>query len=78
MSTVTAASTMASRTRLIGGRAQEVLTRLADEEMRTVTVTRGDRWAIGMDDREYELAGNLNGQRFQDVYAVDRYGSLRR
>jgi dienelactone hydrolase len=45
--------------------------RLADEEMRTVNVAPTDRWAIGMDDREYELMGNLNGQRFQDVYAVD-------
>jgi acetyl esterase/lipase len=53
-------------------------TRLADEEMRTVTVTRGDRWAIGMDDREYELSGNLNGQRFQDVYAVDLQTGQRR
>lgn len=54
------------------------LTRLADEEMRTVTPTRGDRWAIGMDDREYELFGNLNGQRFQDVYAVDLHTGQRR
>jgi dipeptidyl aminopeptidase/acylaminoacyl peptidase len=45
--------------------------RLADEEMRTVNVAPGDRWAVGMDDREYELSGNLSGQRFQDVFAVD-------
>jgi dienelactone hydrolase len=45
--------------------------RLADDEMRTVTLAPGDRWAIGMDDREYELMGNLSGQRFQDVFAVD-------
>lgn len=44
---------------------------LADEDVRTVTVAPKERWAVGMDDREYELAGNLNGQRFQDVYAID-------
>jgi dipeptidyl aminopeptidase/acylaminoacyl peptidase len=52
--------------------------RLADEEMRIANVTRGDRWAIGLDDREYELFGNLNGQRFQDVYAVDLQTGQRR
>ena len=45
--------------------------RLADEEVRTVTPAPMDRWAIGMDEREYELMGALNGQRFQDVYAVN-------
>jgi dipeptidyl aminopeptidase/acylaminoacyl peptidase len=47
--------------------------RLADDEVRTVNVAPHDRWAIGMDDREYELMGNLNGQRFQDVYAIDMH-----
>jgi dipeptidyl aminopeptidase/acylaminoacyl peptidase len=45
--------------------------RLADDEVRTVTAAPMDRWAIGMDEREYELTGNLNGQRFQDVYAIN-------
>jgi hypothetical protein len=45
--------------------------RLADDDMRTVNVAPRDRWAVGIDDREYELMGSLNGQRFQDVYAVD-------
>ena len=45
--------------------------RLADEDVRTVTRAPKDRWAIGIDDREYELIGNLDGRRFQDVYAID-------
>ena len=39
--------------------------------MRTVNVAPKDRWAIGFDDREYELMGNLDGRRFQDVYVID-------
>jgi dipeptidyl aminopeptidase/acylaminoacyl peptidase len=45
--------------------------RLADDDVRTVNVAAKQRWAIGMDDREYELSGNLSGQRFQDVYVID-------
>ena len=52
--------------------------RLADEEVRTVNPAPGDRWAIGFDDREYELFGNLDGRRFQDVYAVDLSTGQRR
>jgi hypothetical protein len=29
------------------------------------------RYAIGNDNNRYELMGNLNGQRFQDVYVID-------
>ncbi len=45
--------------------------RLADDEMRTVTVAPKQRYAVGFDEREYELMGNLDGRRFRDVYAVD-------
>jgi dipeptidyl aminopeptidase/acylaminoacyl peptidase len=46
--------------------------RLADDEMRTVTVnTKNSRWAYGTDDREYELLGSLDGRRYEDLYAVD-------
>jgi dipeptidyl aminopeptidase/acylaminoacyl peptidase len=45
--------------------------RLADDDVRTVNMAPADRWAIGMDDREAELSGNLTGQRFQDVYAIN-------
>jgi dipeptidyl aminopeptidase/acylaminoacyl peptidase len=45
--------------------------RLADDDVRTVNVAPKEKWAIGLDDSEYELMGNLNGQRFQDVYTVN-------
>ena len=47
------------------------LIRLADEDMRSVTVAPKQRFAIGFDDREYELFGNLDGRRVQDVYVID-------
>ena len=52
--------------------------RLADEDVRTVNVAPKDRWAIGFDDREYELMGNLDGRRFQDVYVIDMKNGQRR
>ena len=52
--------------------------RLADEEMRTVNVAAKQRHAVGYDDREYELMGNLDGRRFRDVYAVDMETGQRR
>ena len=45
--------------------------RLADEELERVTPAPKERWAIGYDDREYRLAGNLEGRRYQDIYVID-------
>ncbi len=45
--------------------------RLADEELRQVEAAPKHRWAIGLDNREYELMGNLDGRRYQDIYVVD-------
>jgi dipeptidyl aminopeptidase/acylaminoacyl peptidase len=46
--------------------------RLASDEMRNVTVNpRQSHWAIGTDDREYELMGSLDGRRFENIYAID-------
>ena len=45
--------------------------RLADDELRRVTAAPKHRWAIGFDNRDYELKGNLEGRRYQDVYVVD-------
>jgi dienelactone hydrolase len=39
--------------------------------VRSVTVAPRQQWAVGLDDREYELMGNLDGRRFQDVHAID-------
>ena len=45
--------------------------RLADDEMRNVTLAPKHKFAIGFDDREYELMGNLDGRRYRDVYVVN-------
>ena len=45
--------------------------RLADDEVQTLTFSGRGRWAIGTTDDAYELQGNLDGRRFQDVYAID-------
>ena len=52
--------------------------RLADEDVRTVSLAPKQRFAIGLDSREYELLGNLDGRRFQDVYAIDMTTGERR
>ena len=52
--------------------------RLADEDLRTVTVAPKERFAIGQDAREYELLGNLDGRRFQDIYVIDMSTGTRR
>ncbi len=45
--------------------------RLADETLRNVTLTPQQKLAFGVDIREYEREGNLDGQRFEDVYVVN-------
>ena len=45
--------------------------RLADEEMRDVTLPDRGRYAIGIDRRTWEIVGSLEGRNFQDVYSVD-------
>jgi dipeptidyl aminopeptidase/acylaminoacyl peptidase len=45
--------------------------RLADPDVRTVTVTPDSKYALGTDVRNYELDSNLSGQRFEDVYSID-------
>ena len=45
--------------------------RLADDSVRTVTFAADSKVALGTDVREYELMGNLDGRRFEDVYVVD-------
>jgi dipeptidyl aminopeptidase/acylaminoacyl peptidase len=52
--------------------------RLADDDVRSVSLAPKHRYAIGFDDREYELMGNLSGQRFRDVYAIDMATGERR
>jgi acetyl esterase/lipase len=45
--------------------------RIADEEVPDIQISGRGQWAIGVSDDAYELMGNLNGQRFRDVYAID-------
>ncbi|MBS3819201.1 S9 family peptidase [bacterium] len=45
--------------------------RLADDKVRRVIPAPEHRWGIGIDREKYELMGNLNGRRYQDIYVVD-------
>jgi dipeptidyl aminopeptidase/acylaminoacyl peptidase len=45
--------------------------RLADDDVRRVEAAPKHRFAIGIDNKEYELDGNLDGRRFQDIYVID-------
>lgn len=45
--------------------------RLADEDVPEVTPAPQQKFAIGRADDDYELMGNLDGRRYQDVYAID-------
>lgn len=50
---------------------EERFVRLADESLRTITPAPHQRYGIGVDRREYERMGNLDGRRYQDLYIVD-------
>lgn len=58
--------------------AEKRFIRLADEEVREVTPAPHDRWAVGRDTRAYELDGNLDGRRFEDLYVIDMRTGERR
>jgi len=58
--------------------AEKRFVRLADDELREVAPAPHDRWAIGTDIRAYELDGNLDGRRYEDVYVVDMRTGERR
>ncbi len=57
--------------------AEDRFIRLADDDVRQVTASAKGRWAIGYDDDDYELMGNLDGRRFRDVYAIDMHSGER-
>lgn len=52
--------------------------RLADESLRNVTAAAKQRWAVGTDDKPYQLMGTLDGRRYQDVYVIDLQTGTRR
>ncbi len=45
--------------------------RLADPQLKDVSVTPEQKFAVGLDVRDYELESNLDGKRYEDVYKVD-------
>jgi dipeptidyl aminopeptidase/acylaminoacyl peptidase len=51
--------------------AEKKFIRLADDGLRQVSLAPKHNWAIGLDNSEYELMGNLAGLRYQDVYVID-------
>jgi dipeptidyl aminopeptidase/acylaminoacyl peptidase len=52
--------------------------RLADADVRQVTVLPKQRWALGYDRRAYALSASLDGRRYQDVYVIDLATGARR
>ncbi|MEZ5316161.1 MAG: prolyl oligopeptidase family serine peptidase [Vicinamibacterales bacterium] len=58
--------------------ADRKLVRLADDELPDIQVSGRGRWMIGTSDLAYELMGNLDGRRFQDVYAIDTHTGERK
>ena len=51
--------------------AEKAFIRLADDGLRQVAAGPKGLFAVGQDVREYELEGNLDGRRYQDVYVID-------
>jgi dipeptidyl aminopeptidase/acylaminoacyl peptidase len=51
--------------------ADKAFVRLADDEVRDVSLPVTGSWAVGRSDKVYELQGSTEGRRFQDVYAID-------
>ena len=51
--------------------AQDRFVRLADDDLRNVTMAPEQKFAIGRDVSRYELMGNLDGRRYTDLYVVN-------
>ena len=51
--------------------ADKKFTQLADSNMRSVSIAPKQVYAIGYDNTNYELMGNLDGQSYTDVYLID-------
>jgi fermentation-respiration switch protein FrsA (DUF1100 family) len=58
--------------------AEKKFVRLADDDLRDVIASPKGRWAVGQDLREYELMSNLDGRRYQDIYAIDMQTGARK
>ncbi|HET9533566.1 MAG TPA: prolyl oligopeptidase family serine peptidase [Blastocatellia bacterium] len=51
--------------------AEKRFIRLGDDNVRRMDAAPKHKYAIGFDNSPYEYTGNLDGLRYQDVYAVD-------
>jgi dipeptidyl aminopeptidase/acylaminoacyl peptidase len=51
--------------------ASKKFVRLAVPEVRAVNLAPQQRYGLGIDIREYEREGNLDGRRYEDVYVID-------
>ena len=51
--------------------AENKVIRLADDELRTVTIAPKDRFAYGIDNRAYQQVASYNGRNYQDIYTID-------
>ncbi len=49
----------------------EKFVRLADDDLRQVSIAPKDTCAVGRNREPYERMGNLDGRRFADVYVID-------
>jgi len=50
---------------------EKKIIRLANENLRRVYAAPKHKFAIGFDNSDYELAANLEGRRYQDIYIID-------
>ena len=51
--------------------AEQKFIRLSDEDVRRVDVSPEYKYAMGHDVRNFELESNLDGQRYEDIYAIN-------
>ncbi len=58
--------------------AEQRFLQLATPDMDQVTPAQNDRWAIGYDDRAYELAASLSGVRKRDAWVINLTDGTRR
>jgi len=45
--------------------------RLANDEVKDVSLTPKQKWAIGVKNEHYKLMANLDGKEFEDIYIID-------
>ena len=51
--------------------AEDKVIRLADDELRTVSIAPKDKFAYGIDNRAYQQVASYNGRNYQDIYTID-------